>query len=332
MKKLRITVFADPVCTWCWGSAPVLRALEYRLGDMVEIDYVMCGMIEDIRTFINRRLNIGGDAALSNRNMMKAWLEASVVHGMPVQEHGFHLFSDEYPSSFPQNMAYLTAKLCCRQDEHGEPDMKRVNRYLRRVQEATAAEAVMTSRADVLADLAAVEGYDPQDFAQTFASDAVKKAFIADRERARSYDVEAFPTFLLEYDGREAKLSGYTTFNAMVSEIATLSGGRLKPLLMGKGENAERCSLTVRNVKRFVEHYGSAYPVEIATAFGLVRRAGRTAVNIESYEQFPDVIDELLKSAEVGMAPKANSFMIYNLKDKKGFSQEREHELHHSWS
>ncbi|MBR5149913.1 MAG: DsbA family protein, partial [Bacteroidaceae bacterium] len=210
MKKLRITVFADPVCTWCWGSAPVLRALEYRLGDMVEIDYVMCGMIEDIRTFINRRLNIGGDAALSNRNMMKAWLEASVVHGMPVQEHGFHLFSDEYPSSFPQNMAYLTAKLCCRQDEHGEPDMKRVNRYLRRVQEATAAEAVMTSRADVLADLAAVEGYDPQDFAQTFASDAVKKAFIADRERARSYDVEAFPTFLLEYDGREAKLSGYT--------------------------------------------------------------------------------------------------------------------------
>ncbi|MBR5276919.1 MAG: hypothetical protein IKU35_07270 [Bacteroidaceae bacterium] len=117
MKKLRITVFADPVCTWCWGSAPVLRALEYRLGDMVEIDYVMCGMIEDIRTFVNRRLNIG-----------------------------------------------------------------------------------------------------------------------------------------------------------------------------------------------------------------------RTAVNIESYEQFPDVIDELLKSAEVGMAPKANSFKIYNLKDKKGFSQEREHELHHSWS
>ena len=122
--------------------------------------YVMCGMIEDIRTFVNRRLNIGGDAALSNRNMMKAWLEASVVHGMPVQEHGFHLFSDEYPSSFPQNMAYLTAKLCCRQDEHGEPDMKRVNRYLRRVQEATAAGLKMLNDVAPTREVLTLKSYE----------------------------------------------------------------------------------------------------------------------------------------------------------------------------
>ena len=41
MKNLKITIFADPVCTWCWGSVPVVRALEYRLGDKVEINYVM---------------------------------------------------------------------------------------------------------------------------------------------------------------------------------------------------------------------------------------------------------------------------------------------------
>ena len=48
MEKVRITVFADPTCTWCWGSVPILRALSYRYGGQLEISYVMGGMIEDI--------------------------------------------------------------------------------------------------------------------------------------------------------------------------------------------------------------------------------------------------------------------------------------------
>ena len=37
MEKIKITVFADPVCTWCWGSVPVIRALKYRYGEQLEI-------------------------------------------------------------------------------------------------------------------------------------------------------------------------------------------------------------------------------------------------------------------------------------------------------
>ena len=48
MKNLKVTVFADPVCTWCWGSVPVLRALEFRLADKVEIQ--VYGRIEAIGT------------------------------------------------------------------------------------------------------------------------------------------------------------------------------------------------------------------------------------------------------------------------------------------
>ena len=329
MEKLRITVFADPVCTWCWGSVPVLRALEYRLGNSVEIDYVMCGMIEDICSFVNRRLQIGGDVALSNRNMMKAWMEASVVHGMPVLEHGFHLFSEEYPSTFPQNMAYVTAKLCCG-DEDG--DLARANRYLRRVQEATAVEAMLTSRVEVLADLAAVEGFDPEEFKQTMGSDAAKKAFADDRERARLFDVREFPTFLLEYSGRESILRGYITYNAFVKEILALGNGTIPSRLFKHSSNeSENHAPTVKNVKSFVQHYKSVYPVEIATAFALVRRSGRSAVNIESYEQLPDIVDELLKSGEIGMAPAGNSFKLFDLKEPANFSRGREKEMHHAW-
>ena len=332
MEKLRITVFADPVCTWCWGSVPILRAIEYRLGKNVEIEYVMCGMIEDIRSFVNRRLQIGGDTALSNRNMMKAWLEASVVHGMPVEEHGFHLFSEEYPSTFPQNIAYVAAKLCCGNCAGEGGDVARANRFLRRVQQATALEAMQTSRVEVLADLAAVEGFNPDEFRQTMASDAAKKAFADDRERARHYDVKEFPTFLLEYNGRESILRGYITYNAFVKEILAIGNGDISArLLKHSSSEADSCAPTIKNVKNFIHHYKSVFPVEIATAFALVRRSGRSAVNIESYEQLPDIVDELLKSGEIGMAPAGNSFKLFDLKEHANFSREREQAMHYSW-
>lgn len=332
MEKLRITVFADPVCTWCWGSVPVLRAIEYRLDKNVDIEYVMCGMIEDIRTFVNRRLQIGGDTALSNRNMMKAWLEASVVHGMPVKEQGFHLFSEQYPSTFPQNIAYVAAKLCCAHRVGENGDIARANRFLRRVQQATAVEAMQTSRPEVLADLAAVEGFDPEEFRQTMDSDAAKIAFADDRERARHYDVKDFPTFLIEYDGRETILRGYTTYNAFVKEILELGKGDIPArLFRHSGSESDCCAPTIKNVKRFIQRYKSVFPVEIATAFGLVRRSGRSAVNIESYEQLPDIVDELLKSGEIGMSPVGNSFKLFDLKEPANVSRMREKELHHSW-
>jgi protein-disulfide isomerase-like protein with CxxC motif len=323
MKRLGITVFADPVCTWCWGSAPILRAIEYRLAEQVEIEYVMSGMIEDIRTFINRRLQIGGDIALSNRNMQKAWVEASVTHGMPVTEHNIRLFSEEHRSTYPQNMAYITAKLCC--GDFTDNDLSRANRFLRRLQEATAVEGLQTSHIDVISDIAAVEGYSPEDFRQTLNSDAVKKAFAADRERAAIYEVKSLPTILLEYEGRESILRGYTPFEQVMEEIIKLTGGKIS------SKNCDHCTPTIDNVKKFVQHYRSVYPVEIATVFGLKRKSGRSALNIESYEQLPDIIDELLKSKEIGMTPTGNSFKIFDLKEKPGISQERMHELHHSW-
>lgn len=323
MKKLGITVFADPVCTWCWGSAPILRAMEYRFAEQVEIEYVMSGMIEDIRTFMNRRLQIGGDIALSNRNMQKAWTEASVTHGMPVTEGHVHLFSEEHRSTYPQNMAYITAKLCC--SDFVDNDIARANRFLRRMQEATAVEGLQTSHIDVIADLAAVEGYDPEEFRQTINSDAVKKAFAADRERANIYEVKSLPTILLEYGGQESILRGYTPFEEVMEEINKLTGGRMS------GKECNHCNDTTKNVKLFVQRYRSVFPVEIATTFGLKRKSGRSALNIESYERLPDIIDELLKSREIGMSPAGNSFKIFDLKEHQGVSQERIHELHHSW-
>ena len=145
MDKVKITVFADPVCTWCWGSVPVVRALAYRYGERLEFDYIMGGMIEDIFSYGNNHLSAGGDVALSNRKIHERWLEASAIHGLPVCQSGFHLFSEERRSTLPQNYAYITAKIYVTENRLTMPANTHLH-FLRRLQEATAVNALLTNR------------------------------------------------------------------------------------------------------------------------------------------------------------------------------------------
>ena len=309
MGKIKITVFADPVCTWCWGSVPVLRALEFRLGENVEVDYVMGGMIEDITKFSNRRLGIGGDIALSNRNMHKAWVEASAVHGMPVCEQGFHLFSEEHRSTAPQNMAYIAAKIYAEKvaDKGVSP-----KKFLRRLQEATAVDAALTCDPDVITDLAAVEGFEPARLAEIMRSREVQRRYEEDKEKCRHYEVQTFPTYLLVYKGVELMLRGFTSYDTMVQNIKQLSYGKIAPC------EELRLKPGPENVERFIEKYGNVYPVEIATAFALQRISGKSALNIESYVGLPDIVDELVREGRILIRPRGNGFVLYAKKHYEG--------------
>jgi protein-disulfide isomerase-like protein with CxxC motif len=136
-KQVRITAFTDPACTWCWGSEPVLRAVETRFGDQVHIRPVMGGLVKDIRAFMDTANGIGGDPERSNAQIAAHWLEASARHGMPVKTNGFRMFTDQDVSTWPMCEAYESARL------QGEAAG---GRYLRRLRAATAAEARRTNR------------------------------------------------------------------------------------------------------------------------------------------------------------------------------------------
>ena len=302
MKNLKITVFADPVCTWCWGSVPVIRALEYRLGDNLEVEYVMGCMINDITKYSNRRLGIGGDIELSNRNIFKAWSEASAVHGMPVCEKGIRLFDENHRSTAPQNIAYIAASLYKRKfnNEGGCP-----RRFLRRLQEATAVDALRTCDSDVIADLAATVGFEPYRFKEIMESREAQRLYDEGKAMAVRYEVHSFPTYLLQYKGTEVVLRGYTSFDTLMQNIEHLTYGKVALLC------EEKFAATPLNVKHFIEKYGAVYPVEVATAFCMQRISGKTALNIESYEALPDIVDELVASYGVSLRPRGNGFMLY---------------------
>ncbi len=249
--SLEILAFTDPVCTWCWGSEPVLRKLETWYGDAVRIRYVMGGLVEDICAFYDRANDIGGDPEHSNTQIARHWLEASERHGMPVQIEGFRLFTAETVSTYPQNIAFKAAELT-------NPGL--AARYLRRMREASAAEARETGRQEVLIELASDVGLDLAAFIGHLKDGSAERAFQNDMETTRRYGARGFPTFVFRYGERETMLREYQSFPAMQAVIDALSGGRLQ------GQAPESAP---ENLLGFIRAYGRVAPVELATVFDL---------------------------------------------------------------
>lgn len=248
---VELIAFTDPVCTWCWGSEPVLRKLEVWYGEQVKIRYVMGGLVEDIREFYDRANDIGGDPERSNAQIAHHWLEASERHGMPVQVEGFRLFTSETVSTYPQNIAFKAAELT-------NPALATI--FLRRMREASAAEARETGRREVLIELASEVGLDVAAFIGHMSDGSAEAAFRQDLEETRRYGARGFPTFVLRFGDQQIMLRGYQSFASMKAVIDEVSGGTLQERAPGTGAD---------DILGFLAKYRRAAPVELATVFDL---------------------------------------------------------------
>ncbi len=83
MNKITVYQFTDPVCIWCWGNEPVMRAIDYLYGDKVDTEYIMGGLVEDIATLFEDRDSDEDAIASANERMHRNWIAASARHGMP---------------------------------------------------------------------------------------------------------------------------------------------------------------------------------------------------------------------------------------------------------
>ena len=237
MNKITVYQFTDPVCIWCWGNEPVMRAIDYLYGDKVDTEYIMGGLVEDITTLFEDR-DSGEDAiASANERMHRNWIAASARHGMPVTADRITLFSREQPSSFPQNIAYEAAK---RQNPVA------AKRFLRRIREATFAEA----------------GLDVAEFVDEYTHGNAQADFMQDRTKCRRNGITGFPSYLIKSEQTSIILGGYQNLATFHTIIRRLSDGKIKPRKAGPSQ---------ANVADFIKRYSTVYPVEIETAFGLDR-------------------------------------------------------------
>jgi putative protein-disulfide isomerase len=279
-KIIEIIEFTDPVCTWCWGSEPVLRKLETRFGEQVKISYIMGGLVQDITSFYDSYNDIGGDPDRSNRNIAKHWVDASARHGMPVKSDGFKLFSREHPSTYPQNIAYKAAQL---------QDQALANKFLRRIREASAAEARQTNTTEVLLELASEVGVDIVRLLDDFTHGAAQRAFEQDLAATAKYGARGFPSFLLKYEEKEMVIRGYKRYDEFKALIGHLSSGGIQERPVPANEES---------IMAFITRYGSVAPIEIQMTFDL------------THDELKTVIDSLLNKQLIRKREAGNGYFI----------------------
>lgn len=260
-EKIEVIAFTDPVCTWCWGSEPTLKKLEAVYKDNIKISFVMGGLVRDIREFSDPANGIGGDPIETNKNIARHWEEASRHHGMPVNAKDFNLFSDEYPSTYPQNIAYCAARM---------EDEELANRYLRLLREETIVNGRLTNRKEVLIELANDIGLDIVQFIARLDDGSAEAAFNYDLNFTRAYRVAGFPTFLIRYGDSEILLRGYQSFQRMQAVINAITNGAIQP---------QDVIINESEIIAFVSNYHRVAVVEIQAAFNITKEEAEAYIN-----------------------------------------------------
>jgi putative protein-disulfide isomerase len=220
-------------------------------------------LVQDITSLYDSYNNIGGDPDRSNKNIARHWVDASARHGMPVKSEGFKLFSKEHPSTYPQNIAYKAAQI---------QDQALANKFLRRIREASVAEARQTNTTEVLLELASETGLDISRFLDDFTNGAAQKAFEQDLAITAKYGA-GFLLYLLKYGEKEMLIRGYKRYEEFKALIGHLSGGAIQKRPVSSDEGT---------IMAFITRYGSVAPIEIQMTFDL------------SNDDFKTVIDSLL--------------------------------------
>lgn len=251
MNNITIYQFTDPICVWSWGNDAVLRAIEYLYGDKIRIEYVMGGLVEDISTLYDLKGSKLEIVRRSNQIFAENWNAASLRHGMPVATHNLALFSERYPSSFPQNIAYKAAKRL---------NPQKAKRFLRLLREATFIEGKRTSQIDIIIKEATRAGFCAAKFIDEYTTGSAQADFMQDRMKCKRNGVTGFPSYIIRNDDTKIFLRGYQNFSTMQALISRLSADKVKPRRIGPSKT---------NVIDFIKHYGHVFPVEIEVAFNL---------------------------------------------------------------
>jgi len=183
MSELEFVYVGDPMCSWCWGFAPVLE----RMQEVYEVP---------IRTVVGG-LRPGPDAAVLDDEhaefLAHHWHQVEQASGQPF-DHEFLERRDgwKYDTEVPAIAVASMRSL----------DPKQALSFHTRLQQAFYAEGLDITDRSAYPALIDGFGVDEDEFLQRLASDEMQKAAWADFAEARSMGVAGFPT-LLVHDGDE---------------------------------------------------------------------------------------------------------------------------------
>lgn len=187
----RLLYVMDPMCSWCWGFAPVVEALaEQAAAADVPLQIVVGGL---------RRDQVAIDAAARVR-YLGYWQAVNASTGQ--------LF--DFECGLPEGLVYDTEPACRALVTARNLDAQSAWTLLKLIQQAFYTEGADVTQASVLVQLAEQAGIPRIEFAEAFDSQAMQEATAADFTWVQDLGIAGFPTLLAERDGQLALLTnGY---------------------------------------------------------------------------------------------------------------------------
>ena len=198
MAHNRLIYVMDPMCSWCWGFAPVAKALiEQAQAAGVPTHLVVGG------------LRTGAGAALDpakREYILKHWQAVAEATGQP-----FH-----FDGALPEGFVYDTEPACRAVVAARNLDPASAAPLAALIQHAFYAQGCDVTGAAELVRLAEQAGIPRIEFAEAFDSEAQAQATAADFSWVQDLGIAGFPTMLAERDGQLALLTnGYQPLGAL---------------------------------------------------------------------------------------------------------------------
>lgn len=193
----RLIYIMDPMCSWCWGFAPVVEALSAQARDFAVPLHIVVGGL---------RLDRAPLEASVRAKVLAHWQNVAKSTGQPFQ----------FDNALPEGFIYDTSLACEAVVAARTLAPERVLVFTRALQEAFYCEQKSLRDISVLTELAALSGLDRKGFAQCLDQDANEQATLKDFTWARDLGIVGFPTLLAERDGHLALLTnGYQSYEAL---------------------------------------------------------------------------------------------------------------------
>jgi putative protein-disulfide isomerase len=201
MNERILWYIADPMCSWCWGFAPIVKAIRLNYSEHLKIEPVMGGLRPGTKLAM---------ASEQRAEILSHWKAVNRRTGQPFSFEG----------AMPEGFIYDTEPSC-----RGVVAMSLINpelvfSLLESIQFSFYVEQKDVTNPRILAQLAGKIGIDMDSFLQVFESDEAKNKVSIHFNKVRRWGVNSFPTVAVQNAAGYSILNrGYCTLDALCLKI-----------------------------------------------------------------------------------------------------------------
>lgn len=175
--RKHLVYFADPMCSWCWGFAPVIAALASHFGERLPIALMLGGLRPGTRHAMTDK---------DKATVRQHWEHVYKASGQPFDFSFFDRTGFVYDTE-PACRAVVAMRRIAPEHALG---------YFARLQQAFYAEGRDVTDPSVLARLAGDVGTDPERLAAELGSETAREETARDFETTKEVGVRGFPTLI----------------------------------------------------------------------------------------------------------------------------------------